>query len=219
LSDDRRIREPRDVGSFHGLRLEGFGTVRLTQGESCSVVVQADPDILPRITTEVVDGVLLLGLKRRGWMEGLRRQKLAIRFEVTADSIKELTLSGVGRIDAPKITTDALSVIVSGAGAVEITSLTASSLDVVLSGAGSCEIAGSVSSQTLRLSGAGSYMASELDSKTASVSVSGAGSATILVTDTLDARVSGTGSIRYQGGAAVRQRVTGVGSIRCVCDD
>lgn len=219
MTEGKRITDTRDLETFDRIRLEGFGSVRLTQGDGHRVAIEADSDVMPRITAEVDDGVLILGLKRHGWMEGLRRKKLSIKFEVTAEAIRGLTLSGVGRIDAPEITANAMDVVVSGAGAIEIGSLEAGSLDVTLSGAGSCEIAGRVGTQSLKLSGAGSYMASELESDTASALVSGAGDATILVRDTLDARVSGTGSIRYHGGATVRQRVTGVGSIRCVCDD
>jgi hypothetical protein len=219
LPDENKNTEQRTLDRFDRIRLEGFGTVRLTQGGQHAVSIHAEADVMPRITTEVADGVLVLGLKRQGWMEGLRRKKLSIRFDVTAEQIRGVTLSGVGRIDAPHIATDDLNVIVSGAGAIEIGSLEADSVAVILSGAGSCEIAGKVASQTLKLSGAGSYMASELESNVASAHVSGAGDATILVRDTLDAKVSGTGSIRYHGGATVRQRVTGVGSIRCVCDE
>jgi hypothetical protein len=219
LSEENRTTETRELEVFDRIRLDGFGSVRLTQGERHRVIVEADSDVMPRITAEVDGGVLILGLKRQGWMEGLRRKKLSITFDVTAEVIRGLALSGVGRIDAPEIKTDALDVLVSGAGAIEIGSLNAESLDVVLSGAGSCEISGKVGKQSLSLSGAGSYMASELESDTATALVSGAGDATILVRDTLDARVSGSGSIRYEGGATVRQRVTGVGSIRCVCDD
>jgi hypothetical protein len=219
LSDDEKITESRDVGTFEHVRLEGFGSVELKQGAGHKVTVHADADVMPRITTEVTDGVLVLGLKRQGWLEGLRRKKLSIRFDVTTETVRGLTLSGVGRIDAPEIRSESLDIIVSGAGAVEVGSLEAQSVSVVLSGTGSCELAGKVSTQTVKLSGAGSYMASELESENASVVVSGVGDATILVRDTLDARLSGAGSIRYHGGATVRQRITGVGSVRCVCDE
>ncbi|MBN2566200.1 MAG: DUF2807 domain-containing protein [Candidatus Eisenbacteria bacterium] len=219
MSEEGKITETRETGKFDRIRLEGYGTVKVTQGSGHTVTVHADADVMPRVITEVTDGVLVLGLKREGWLEGLRRKKLSMRFDVTVEFIRELTLSGVGRIDTSEIRADEMDVVVSGAGAIEIGALEAKSLGVVLSGAGSCEIAGKVSSQTLKLSGAGSYMASELDSETASVVVSGAGDATIMVRDTLDAKVSGSGSIRYHGGATVRQRVTGVGSIRCVCDE
>lgn len=218
MPDADVVTETRDVGGFDHVSLSGFGTVVLTQGEREALTIHAAEDVMPRITSEVKDGMLVLGLKKKGWMAGLKRKRLSIRFELTMKDVSRITLSGAGRIDAAEIESDALSVAVSGAGAIEIGKLCADSLDVVLSGAGSCEIAGKVDTQAVRLSGAGSYMASELSSDTASAVLSGAGDVTMLVHDTLDAKVSGTGSIRYHGGATVRQRVTGVGSVRCVCD-
>lgn len=212
------VTETRDVAGFDRVSLGGYGTVVITQDDRESLAIRAAEDVMPRITAEVKDGTLVLGLKKKGWMDGLRRKRLSIRFELAMKDIAGLTLSGVGRIDAAEVRSDALSVVVSGAGAIEIGHLEARSLDVVLSGAGSCEIAGKVEAQSVKLSGAGSYMASELSSSSATALVSGAGDVTMLVHETLDARVSGTGSIRYHGGATVRQRVTGVGSVRCVCD-
>ena len=218
MEEQRKVTETRDVSGFDRVALGGFGLVTITQGDRESLTIEADEDVMPRIEVEGRDRTLYLGLERKGWLQGLKRKKLAIRFDVSMVDVAGLTLSGVGRIDAPKVRSNSISVTVSGAGALEISELKANSIDVILSGAGSCEIAGEVESQSVVLSGAGSYMASELSSDTASAVVSGAGDVTMLVNRTLDARVSGTGSIRYRGGPTVRQRVTGAGSVRCICD-
>ena len=215
MSDERMVTETRDVGEFDGVRLEGFGSVAVTQGDHTELTIEAAEDVMPRVTAKVKDGVLVLGLRKGGWLVGLRRKKLSIRFNVTTDRIRRLVLAGVGRIDAPRIDSDALSLVVSGTGAIEVGSLSAESLSVVLSGAGSCEVEGRTTSQSIKLSGAGSYTAPDLECTTASAVVSGAGSITILVRETLDAKISGTGSIRYQGAPTVRQRVTGIGTVTC----
>ena len=140
------------MAGFNGVSLNGFGTVTVTQGDHTALTIEADADVMSRVTAEVKDGVLVLGLKRGGWMQGLRRKKLSIRFSVTMDRIKHLTLAGFGRIDAPRIDSDALSLDMSGAGAIEVGALSAESLSVVLSGAGNCEVAGRVTSQSITLS-------------------------------------------------------------------
>ena len=218
VPEQRVVTETRDVSGFDRVSLGGLGTVVVTQGDSFALTIRAAEDVLPRVTSEVKKGTLVLGLKKSGWISGLNKKKLSIRFEVTMKDIAGLTLSGAGRIDAPEVLADALSVTVSGVGALTVGHLEASSLDVLLSGAGSCAVAGKVVTQSIKLTGAGSYAAPELDSDTADALVSGAGDINILVNETLDARVSGAGSIRYHGGATVRQRVTGVGSVRCLCD-
>jgi hypothetical protein len=217
MSDERTVTETRDVSGFDGVRLEGFGSVTVTQGDHTALTIEAAEDVMPRVTAKVKDGVLVLGIKKSGWMKGLGRKKLSIRFNVTTDRIRKLVLAGVGRIDAPRIDSDELSLVVSGAGAIAVGALRAESLGVVLSGAGSCEVGGRTTSQSIRLSGAGSYTAPDLECTSANADVSGAGSITIRVRETLDAKISGTGSIRYQGAPTVRQRVTGVGTVTCTC--
>jgi hypothetical protein len=209
------VTETRDVAGFDGVALGGLGSVIVTQGERESLTVEAPEELMKRVTSEVKDGVLVLGLKKGLWMAGLGKKNRKIRFKVTMQHVHTLRLGGVGRMDAPEIATDSLAVAVSGVGGVEIGKLTTESLDVVLSGAGSCEIAGRADTQSIKLSGTGNYEARGLETKTTSAVVSGAGNVSIHVTDTLDAKISGAGSIRYQGAPTVRQRVTGAGSISC----
>jgi len=216
---ENMVTETRDVAGFDGVALSGLGSVLITQGDSESLTVEAPAELMKRVTNEVKNGVLVLGLKKGLWMAGLGKKDQKIRFKVTMENVRALRLGGVGRMDAPAIETDALSVVVSGVGGVEIGKLAAESLEVTLSGAGSCEIAGHAATQNIKLSGSGNYEARDLETKTASASVSGVGNLTIHVTDTLDAKISGAGSIRYHGGPTVRQRVTGAGSISCICNE
>ena len=215
MSEQKMITETRDVSGFEGVSLGGYGTVNITQGDRTSLTIEAAEDVLPRVVAEVKNGVLVLRLEKEGWLKGLKQKKQSIRFDVTMKNIKNLSLGGVGRIDAPRVDTDTLALVVSGVGAIEIGALSAESLDVILSGAGNCEVAGRVTSQTIKLSGAGNYKAPDLESQNAGAVVSGAGNVTVHATDTLDAKVTGAGSIRYQGAPTVRQRVTGVGSVVC----
>ena len=82
-----------------------------------------------------------------------------------------------------------------------------------LSGAGSIKVNGTADELDLRISGVGSFDASELQSSVASVRISGAGSATVRVDDDLMARVSGTGSVKYYGSPTLDEDVSGVGSV------
>lgn len=219
MSEAEMVTESREVSGFDGVALGGFGAVTITQGDGTALTIEAPADVMPRVVSEVKDGVLVLRLKKTGWLSDLRKKKLSICFHVTMKDVRMLRLGGVGRIDAEKIDTKSLSLVVSGVGAMEIDSLTADALDVVLSGSGSCEVAGRVKTQDVELSGSGNYLAPNLESATASAVVSGAGNMTIRAHDTLDARVSGAGNIRYHGAPTVRQRVTGAGTITCVCGD
>jgi hypothetical protein len=213
------VTESREVSGFDGVHLGGFGSLLITQSDHTALTVEAPEALMGRVTSEVRDGVLFLDVRRGPWLMGLRKKDGALRFKLTMDKIRTLRLGGVGRIDAPEIRTNSLSVTVSGVGGVDIGRLSANSLDVVLSGAGRCEIAGQAESQTVKLSGSGNYDARRLETHQSTVIVSGAGNVTVDVLDTLDAKVSGAGSIHYYGAPTVRQRVTGAGSISCVCGE
>lgn len=213
---ENMVTETREVDGFDGVTLGAFGNVHITQGDRMGLTIEAPEELMKRVTAEVRDGVLVLDIRRGGWFAGMRQKRQSIRYEVTMTRVRTLRLSGVGRIDAPSIEAEDLSVGVSGVGAIEIGSLRAKSLEVSVSGAGNCEISGQVETQEIRLSGSGNYLARDLESRTASALVSGAGDVTVHVLDTLDAKISGAGSIRYHGAPTVRQRVTGVGSVSCI---
>jgi hypothetical protein len=216
---ENMVTEKRDVAGFDGVALGGLGSVLITQDDRESLTIEAPEEVMSRVTSEIKNGVLVLGLKKGLWMAGLGKKNQKIRFKVTMRSVHTLRLGGVGRIDAPEVMTDSLSVVVGGVGGIEIGKLTTESLEVVLSGAGSCEIAGNADTQSIKLSGSGNYEARDLETKTTSAVVSGAGNVSVHVTETLDAKISGAGSIRYHGAPTVRQRVTGAGSISCTYNE
>ncbi|MBK9055838.1 MAG: DUF2807 domain-containing protein [Chloroflexi bacterium] len=101
----------------------------------------------------------------------------------------------------------------SGAGDVEMLHLDGESWSVNLSGAGNITVSGQVDTQTIVISGAGSYNAEDLSSQNASVEHSGAGMAVVQVSDTLDVNISGLGSVEYIGDPAVTQEITGLGTV------
>jgi hypothetical protein len=212
------VTEEREVAGFDRVALSSLGSLTINQGDRESLTVEGPADLMPRITTEVKDGTLVLGLKKGAWLKGLRNKKATIRYCLTMRDVAGIVLSGAGKIDAPGVSTDSLEIVVSGAGKLALDSLSASSLSVVMSGVGECEVSGKACAQSVTISGAGSYKAGTLESDKAAVVVSGTGGVTVFVSDTLDVQVSGTGSVRYLGGPTVRQRITGIGSVECVCE-
>ncbi|MCK4409157.1 MAG: DUF2807 domain-containing protein, partial [Candidatus Eisenbacteria sp.] len=72
MSDERTVTETRDVSGFDGVTLEGFGSVTVTQGVHTALTIEAAEDVMPRVTAKVKDGVLVLGLRKGGWLDGLR---------------------------------------------------------------------------------------------------------------------------------------------------
>jgi hypothetical protein len=214
MADSNRVTETRDVRSVRRVSLNGVGVLVITQGDDESLTIEADEQVMPRITTRVEDGTLLIGLESGSWWQRLTDAMKKIRYDLSVREITGITLAGTGKIEASGILAERLDLAVSGAGKLRVDALKATDLSVVVSGAGSCETSGSVENQDVKITGAGGYKAPDLKSCCAKTLLSGTGSITVNVEETLDAIVSGAGSIKYHGEPTVFQRIPGVGSIR-----
>ncbi|HEX8997195.1 MAG TPA: head GIN domain-containing protein [Ktedonobacterales bacterium] len=184
------ITESRDVSGFTQIKLLGVGTLNITQTGTESLTISAEEDVLPLLTSEVVDGTLELGVKPRLPLKSLRR----VTYTVTVKSLQGVQLSG--------------------AGTVHIVDLQTPSLSVAISGAGDVNVSGGAHAQTVKISGAGNYNAKALQSEAADVTITGAGNARINASQSLNVKMSGAGVITYYGAPQLSQRVTGIGSVK-----
>jgi hypothetical protein len=204
------------VSGFSGINFKAVGKIMLSQGESESLTIQADPEVRERIHTEVKDGVLHI-TQETDWKDwtGFRLiDKGMVTFHVVMKEINSLKIAGVGSVDCAEINTDALSLTISGPGTLTIGTVKANTLNVEISGVGSVDIAGSCVEQNLMLSGAGNYQGARMESARTTAKLSGVGNARLWANETMDATISGVGGIEYYGEAKVTQRVSGLGVIK-----
>lgn len=206
--------ETREVSDFDRVSFSGIGTMTIARGVRESLEIQAHPDVLPKVTSEVRDGTLRVGLASSAVFVFRKLRRQDIRIRVTVRELRGLTLSGAGEVDVDGVAPDTFELKVSGAGNVDIRSIETGSVAVTISGAGDCEVAGRADSVEIVVSGAGDYDGANLESRTAAVKISGAGDVRVWPTESLTAAVSGAGSVRYRGEPEVTKKVTGVGSIR-----
>lgn len=186
----RDATETRTVAAFERIRLENAAQVRVKVGGAPSVTVTADANILPRVSTEVKDGTLVIGSKDGGY--STRRR---VTVEVSAAVLKGVALSG--------------------AGAIQVEGATGDEFTAELSGAGRIRVGGEASTLKVRLSGAGSADLKALKARDADIQLSGTGSVEVHATEALAVEVSGVGKVRYFGSPAKRNlHVGGVGAIR-----
>jgi Putative auto-transporter adhesin, head GIN domain len=134
------ISETRDVSGFTGITLESTGNITITQGESESLSIETDDNLLPLLTSKIENGVLVLSTQDNTYIEPSK----GIRYTITVKSLKSLEISGTGDINAAGLTLDALAVDISGSGDIELS--------------------GTVNSQTVTISGTGDYRGCSLQS-------------------------------------------------------
>lgn len=198
-----------DVSGFNRISVETFGEVLIEQGDAEALTIEAPRDFLRYITAEVEDGTLTIST-RRGFA-GTPADR--VTYTLTVTDLNELSLSGAGAVKIFSLETGDFALNLLGAGSVEIDHLTAHDLAVNLASAGAIVIAGTADSQSVNLSGVGSYEAGDLKTGSADITLSGAGSAVVWVEDSMNVKVSGIGSVSYFGHPEVDQSISGLGSV------
>ncbi|MEZ4681515.1 MAG: head GIN domain-containing protein [Caldilineaceae bacterium] len=211
------VTEERPVSDFTRVDFTGFGELTLVQGDNEALLIETDDNLLPYIKTTVSEDTLTIGFARRIWLP-LVRPTNSIRYRLTVKTLDHLEFSGAGTVTAATLHIDNLTLVESGAAEINLADLTANALTVKMSGSGSVGLAGKVTTQTVELSGLGSYAAGDLASQSAQINLSGVGEATLWVREQLDAEMSGAGTIRYYGSPQVNASSSGIGAVQRLTD-
>lgn len=201
------ITETRDVSGFSAIDLAGQGRVEITFGDTESLVIEAEDNLMPLLTSDVSGGTLELGTT-----ENINPTE-DIVYSVTVVSLDGLFVSGSGEILAPDVEGDSLELDVSGSGELLLSDLDIDAVAAEIGGSGSIELSGVASQLDASISGSGTLDAEALSVDRADVSISGSGDAVVDVSDELVADISGSGSIEYLGNPIVDSNVSGSGSI------
>jgi hypothetical protein len=207
--------ETREPGAFAALAIEYPGAeITIQQGEKEIVEVEADDNLLPQLSTEVLSGTLTIKSTETGW-NAMVNPSEPVKVNITVKDLSTIVLSApVGNLEVDDLQTGTLNLVVSGGAQVKLNGLQTNLLDTVLSGAGDIQVSGTADEVKLVLSGLGDFNAADLESKKADIELSGMGGATVRVEEELVATITGAGSIQYFGHPHVEQSVNGAGSVK-----
>jgi len=209
----RVVTSERSVSGFDRVVFEGLGELTITQDDRESLTIEAESNVMSRITTEVRGDTLYIG-----WRAGVFGLSVVptkpLRYDLTMKDVRALELTGLGSLAAGEISTDRLAVTMGGGGRVVIRSLRAADLDLTLTGLGQVEVGGAVGRQSILVTGGGEYDGSDLESGVAAVTLTGVGKATVWATESLDVKLTGAGTVEYYGEPRVTQNVSGFGRVR-----
>ena len=224
------MRENRPVQGFTDVELAMMGTLHLTQGNTESLTIEAEDDLLPKIVTTVQHNRLTIRLAPAArittrqpidfslTMKEITGIALASSGSLQAGPVQSahlaITVSGSGGGTLDQVNTDALALAVSGSGGLTIAQVQTHTLQAAQNGSGSISLAGATTSESVAISGSGSYRASNLASQGVQVNLSGSGGAQVRASATLTVSVSGSGSVDYWGNPRVTQVVSGSGRVR-----
>jgi len=210
------ISQTREVSGFDKVSVEYPAQVFIKQGNSESLKIEAEDNLLPNLKTQVRNGKLEIFYRREG--DKHVNPTKPVKITIVVKDLADVEFTSAGELTIEKLETDNLDVSLSGAGNVNLDDVQVKGLQVSLSGAGSMAASGVADDLDMTISGFGDFEGADLHSQDARVSISGAGSATVWVDNDLNAQISGAGSISYYGSASVTRQISGVGGVNHVGD-
>jgi hypothetical protein len=208
----KMTKQTRSVGSYTAISSAGFWDVMIGYGESNTITVEGDENLLQYIETEVEGSKL--SIKTKGKVNLRSKNRVTVYVSVTR--LTGVSLSGSGDIMGEgkfrnEGTTD---FHISGSGSIKMGIDKVGTADVSISGSGNLHLKGSANSINAKVSGSGNVDCSELISDDATAHISGSGNIKLNANKSVDANISGSGNVSYKGAATdVRKHVAGSGRL------
>jgi len=207
-----KVKQTRSVGRYTAVASSGFWDVMIAYGESNSIEIEGDENLLEYIETKVEGNTLSIDSKKHFNL----RSKNRIVVYVTLTRMTGVSLSGSGDIIGKgKFRNDGTTTFhVSGSGSIKIDLDKVDAAEVGISGSGGIRLTGSASSVDARISGSGNIDCSDLISDNATARVSGSGNIKLNANKSLEASIAGSGNVSYKGIASdVRKHISGSGRV------
>jgi hypothetical protein len=204
------VTETRAVAGFSSISFALPGQLELTQGDTETLVITADDNVLREIETVVEKGSLQIRFVKKN----LSTKNVDIRIKVTARTLEHIAVGGSGDIRSGALKAGKLSLSVGGSGNLTIASLVAGDVSAQVGGSGNITVKGG-SAETLSASvgGSGNIVAGKLAARRASANIGGSGNAIVWASESLSANVAGSGNVDYYGDAKVSRAIVGSGGV------
>jgi len=181
------ITESRDVTGFDEIVLLGSGDVIIDVTGTESLEIEAEDNVMPLLTSEVIDGRLELGV------EGSITTSRGITYTITAARLVGVTIRGSGDVNGSDIDAESFEATIEGSGIVDLT--------------------GTSSELTVRIGGSGNFDGQDLESATGAVRIDGSGGALVNVAEDLTVTINGSGDVEYIGDPVLHQTINGSGDV------
>jgi len=201
------VTEERQLPEFKTIKLKGIGRVVLTQGQTHSIGIQTDDNIMPLIETEVYADQLIISQGKYY----LRPTKL--EYNITVAHLNGIAISGSGEvIGKSRFVSEDFYAKISGSGDMAL-ELDVKDLETKISGSGSMNLVGQTNRHDATISGSGKINAFDMSTRNVSLKISGSGDCKVNATETLDARISGAGDVIYTGHPRITSKISGSGKL------
>jgi len=218
------------VKDFDQVELNTIGEVFIKQGDTESLTIETDDNILPLLDPKVENGRLILREEVNGHNY---KPSGTVIYTITVKDLSAVTTAASGDITIGALTTDKLSVLTNasgdvaiaavkavqvsiksdGSGSIKISDLEAESIQISSLASGKIQVAGSVTTAHIATNGSGEVLAGDLHAAHGDVSIQASGSVAVWIDDTLGVAISGSGNLKYYGAPALTQNISGSGKL------
>lgn len=204
-------KQTRELAHFTGVNLHLPGSMELRIGNTESVTIETDDNILPLIDTVIENGTLKLRPTKRNTQFHTRHLKIVVQ----AKDIDRLALGGSGSIDADALRGKKVQLDLGGSGSINIKGVDTEALAISVGGSGNLKTGpGSAGSLSVSIGGSGDVNLGQVKAQDASISVAGSGEATVWATQALSVTIAGSGDVNYYGDPKLSRTVVGSGGTK-----
>lgn len=201
--------ESRDASAFTDISTSGVYKVVIEQGNTHSIRVDAEDNLLPYILTDIAGGELRIHSKKGYNIQPTKE----IKVYITLQKVDKLSASGAGGFTSKgKLTSDRIELRFSGAADADL-DIRTHELKVGVAGASNLTLKGNTDNADYSISGSADISALDLSTENAKIGISGTGKADVFVQKKLDVGISGMGKVKYKGEPSITQSVSGMGKI------
>ncbi|MBW8243603.1 DUF2807 domain-containing protein [Muricauda oceani] len=180
--------ESRELNAFTAVSVKGIANVNITQGDSQTVEITADSNVIDYLRTEVENGSLNIYLA-----SGHNYENITVHVDVMVKGLNGVTNEGSGTL---KI-------------------LDVENLDFHIKNIGTSDISFSGSSKTLSIENEGSGRISGYGFLTEScaVNIVGSGDVEVNCANELQVEINGSGNVFYKGNPTISTTIEGSGKV------
>lgn len=191
------------VSSFEALKASGIYELKLSQGASESVKIEADENLQQYFTVRNDGKTLVIDMK--GTKNKNMKLKNKLRVYVSFKNLKEMDLSMVGDVkaDAP-LSFASLNLENSSVGKLDL-DLSATSLNVKNNSVGEVKLSGKAENAVVKNNGVGNFDAGRLVVQTMNIDNAGVGGAEVNATKELTVSDNMMGKVKNKGTATVKK--------------
>lgn len=182
------ITQSRDVEPFTKVSSKGVFEVTILHGESQSVEITADNNIMNHVRTRVSNKELLLYLD-----DDKNYRDITIYANITVTQLNGIRNSGAGNMNIIDLETDNFSI--DNSGSADIT------------------IDGTATSLNVDNEGSGDIFGFDFLVDNCSVDIVGSGFLEIYCSDKLDVTIDGSGDVYYMGNPVIQSNIKGSGAV------